>query len=224
MEFAGSPFEIKELGSNGRIEGLLAGFGNVDSHGDVIAAKAFTRTLSERAGRPLPMLLHHDMHRPIGAWNEWSEKSDGLYVKGSLTLATRDAQEAHALAKAGALTGLSIGFVYRDAKLDQRSGQNHVFDVDLVEGSLVTVPSNPRTHVATVKAITGPGDITELLRSAGMSGRKAKAAGCAGWRAINESSDDEEAEARAKEILDASAKRIAAMNSGAARPPFATWS
>lgn len=217
MEYAGSTLEIKELSDTGRIEGLLAGFGNVDSHGDVITPKAFSRTLAERGGRPLPMLLHHDMHRPIGAWKEWVEQSDGLYVKGDLTLATRDAQEAHALAKSGALTGLSIGFRYRDTKLDQSSGENHVFDLDLVEGSLVTVPSNPRTHVAAIKTIASPKDIADMLRERGVSGRKAKAAAGQAWRAINETDCDEQAEAEIKAILDASAKRIAAL-SGLDRP------
>lgn len=214
MEYAGSPLAIKELTDTGRIEGLLAGFGNVDSHGDVIASKAFTRTLAERGGRPLPMLLHHDMHRPIGAWKEWAEMPDGLYVKGELTLATRDAQEAHALAKSGALTGLSIGFRYRDARIDQRSGENHVLDLDLVEGSLVTVPSNPRTHVSAIKTISGPKDIADILREGGISSRKAKVAAGHAWKSINESDDDAQAEAEVKAILDASARRIMAIGEG----------
>ena len=163
MEYAGSPFELKSLNDSGHIEGLLAGFG-IDSHGDVIDTKAFKRTLAERDGRPLPMLLHHDMKRPIGAWKQFKETGDGLYVTGELTLTTRDAQEARALAQAGALTGLSIGFLTKSARLDQRSGTNHLLDIDLMEGSLVTIPSNPKTYVTAVKSITGARDIAELLK------------------------------------------------------------
>jgi len=115
MDYAGSPFEIKSLSDCGAIEGLLAGFDNVDSHGDRIAPVAFKRTLSERGTRPLPMLLHHDLKRPIGAWKEWAEKPDGLYVKGSLTLSTRDAQEAYSLAKEGALTGVNLNGLITNA-------------------------------------------------------------------------------------------------------------
>lgn len=208
MNFAASPFEIKSLSETGSIEGLLAGFDNVDSHGDRISPVAFKRTLSERGTRPLPMLLHHDLKRPIGAWKEWQEKPDGLYVKGSLTLSTRDAQEAHALAKEGALTGLSIGFRTKTAQRDQRTSENHLLDLDLIEGSLVTVPSNPKTHVATVKAIASAADIADMLREAGVSGRKAKAAAGFAWKAINETDADED-EVRA--ILNASAARIAAI-------------
>ena len=147
MDYAGSPFEIKELNDSGSIEGLLAGFGNIDSHGDVIDAKAFSRTLTERAGRPLPMLLHHDLKRPIGAWREWQERPEGLYVKGSLTLSTRDAQEAHALAKEGALTGLSIGFRARVQRRDQRTGDNHLLDLDLLGPDALLQPQEARLDV-----------------------------------------------------------------------------
>lgn len=209
MDFAASPFEIKSLSDGGTIEGLLAGFDNVDSHGDRISPSAFKRTLSERGNRPLPMLLHHDLKRPIGAWKEWHESADGLFVKGSLTLSTRDAQEAYALAKEGALTGLSIGYRTKAAQLDQRTGDNHLLDLDLIEGSLVTVPSNPKTHVSAVKSISSAADIADLLRAAGVSGRKAKAAAGFAWKAINETEADDESAVR--EILNASAARIAAI-------------
>ena len=208
MEYAGSPLEIKELTESGAIEGLLAGFGDTDSHGDVIDAKAFSRTLAERQGRPLPMLLHHDLKRPIGSWREWIERPEGLYVKGRLTMSARDAQEAYALAKDGALPGLSIGYRPRSAQTDQRTGERHLLDVDLIEGSLVTAGSNPRALVASVKSISAAGDIADLLRSAGLSGRMAKRAAGVAWKAINETDADEE-EVRA--ILNASAARIAAM-------------
>ena len=173
MEFAGSPFEIKSLSESGHIEGLLAGFGNTDSHGDVVDSKAFTRTLAERNGRPLPMLLHHDLRRPIGAWKTWEET--------------------------------------KSARLDQRSGTNHLLDIELMEGSLVTVPSNPKTLVAAVKSITGARDIAELLQASGLSGRQAKAAAGAAWKSINSQDDEAEADAELVRILNASAKRIASL-------------
>lgn len=211
MDYAASPFEIKSLNDSGQIEGLLAGFGNVDSHGDRIAPMAFTKTLAARGTQPLPMLLHHDLKRPIGAWKEWQERPDGLFVKGSLTLATRDAQEAYALARDGALTGLSIGFMPPKRRIDQRTGVADLLEIDLIEGSLVTVPSNPAARVSAIKCITNAGDIRELLREAGLSGHKAKAAAGAAWKAINDTDNDAEAEAQVRAILNASAARIAAI-------------
>jgi phage head maturation protease len=140
---------------------------------------------------------------------EWKETADGLFVKGTITLATRDGQEAHALARDGALTGISIGYVPQ-----QKSyvGNTRVLSaVDLHEASLVAIPMNDRARVTAIKSITGARDIAELLQEAGVSGRKAKAAAGAAWKAINDSNDDAEAEAEVRAILNASAARIAAI-------------
>jgi HK97 family phage prohead protease len=209
MEFAGSPFEIKALNDSGHIEGLLAGFGNVDSHGDRIASTAFTKTLAARGSQPLPMLLHHDLKRPVGAWKSWQERADGLFVEGALTLATRDAQEAYALAKAGALTGLSIGFHNPKRRVDQRTGAVDLLELELIEGSLVTVPSNPATYVSAIKSITGARDIAEMLQDAGISGRRAKAAAGAAWKAINEQSDEATADAELAALIQNATARLA---------------
>jgi len=208
MEFAGSPFEIKELNDGGRIEGLLAGFGDVDHGGDKLLPGCLTKSLATRT-TPLPMLLFHDMKRPIGAWKEWQERSEGLYVKGSLTLSTRDGQEAHALARDGALTGLSIGWQPVRGDVDQKTGTRHVSEAILHEGSLVAIPMHDRTRVTAIKSITNARDIAEILQEAGLSGRKAKVAAGAAWKTLNENDDASDDEVRA--ILNQSAARIAAI-------------
>lgn len=210
MEYAGSPFELKKLNDSGQIEGLLAGFGDVDHGGDKLVAGCFKKSLGTRTA-PLPMLLHHDQRRPIGAWKEWQELPAGLYVKGALTLAVGDAQEAYALAKDGALTGLSIGWMPKRDQLDQKTGVRTIIEADIFEGSLVAVPMHDRARVSSVKAITGPSAIEDLFRECGMSGRKAKAAASAAWKSLNDQSDEAAAEAEAAAILNASAARIAAI-------------
>lgn len=212
MQYVESPFEIKSLNDSGHVEGLLAGFGNVDGGGDRLIYGAFTKSLAART-IPLPMLLHHDMNRPVGVWREWQERPEGLHVKGSLTLASRDAQEAYALAKDGALTGLSIGWGKGRGNRDS-AGVRNIFEAELYEGSLVTFPMNEKTRVTSIKSIGGARDIEDLLQESGMSGRKAKAAASAAWKAIN-TNDDDEAEAQAAALFNASAARIAAI--GAAR-------
>ncbi len=207
MQYAGSPFEIKQLTDSGSIEGLLAGFGDVDHGGDKLLPGCLTKSLAART-TPLPMLLHHDMKRPIGAWKEWRDTAEGLFVKGSLTLSTRDAQEAHALAKDGALTGLSIGWRPIKESMDHK-GVRTVTEAELHEGSLVAVPMHDRARVTAIKSISSAGDIRELLREAGLSGHKAKAAAGAAWKAINETDADDDEAVRA--ILNSSAARIAAI-------------
>lgn len=210
MNHVSSPFEIKQLSDGGQIEGLLAGFGNVDSYGDVIQKGAFSRTLAARS-RPLPMLLQHDITRPIGVWTQWQESDAGLHVKGEIVLGTQDGREAHALAKAGALTGLSIGYREVKAAKNPQTGNRDVFEIDLFEGSLVTFPANPSTYLDSVKSIGAPSDIEALLRAGGLSGRQAKAAASAAWKAFNTLGDDAAVQAEMREIFDLSAARIAAL-------------
>ena len=208
MDFAGSPFEIKSLDDSGAISGVLAGFGDVDHGGDKLLAGCLTKSLAGRT-TPLPMLLHHDMSRPIGAWKEWTERADGLFVSGTLTLATRDAQEAHALAKDGALTGLSIGWKALKSSVDAK-GVRIVSDAEIFEGSLVAVPMHDRARVAAVKSFTSARDLADLLQDAGMSGRKARLAAGAGWRAINET-DEAEADDEIARLFEQHAARLAAI-------------
>ncbi|WP_197275776.1 HK97 family phage prohead protease [Blastomonas sp. AAP25] len=191
----------------GQIEGIAAGYGNVDHGGDKMLFGSLAKTLAQRGSRPLPMLLHHDLTRPVGAWKEWQERPEGLWVKGNLTLETRDAQEAHALAKSGALTGISIGWKPTGSpKYDK--GARVIDAAELFEASLVTVPMNDNARVSAIKSIVGPRDIEHLFREAGLSSRKAKAGAAGAWRNINESNDEDEAEAHAAALLRESAARI----------------
>lgn len=189
MDFAASAFDIKTLNDTGAIEGLLAGFNNVDHGADRLLPGCLGKSLAERS-TPLPMLLHHQMDRPIGAWKNWREQPDGLYVKGNITLATRDGAEAYALAKDGALTGLSIGWQPLKHSVDGK-GVRNVTEAAIYEGSLVAIPMNDKTRIASVKTVAGARDIEELLRDGGLSNRRAKAAASAAWKAINEQPEDE---------------------------------
>ncbi len=208
MDFTASPFEIKNLSDNGQIEGILAGFGNVDLGGDKLVAGCLSKSLASRS-TPLPMLLHHDMARPIGAWKEWAETGDGLFVKGNLTLSVRDGQEAHALAKDGALTGLSIGWKPVKSQRDN-SGTRIVSEAEIFEGSLVTVPMNPKAQVSAIKSIASARDIADLLHEAGYSGRKAKFAAGAAWKALNDTDDTDTELAAIAALFDEHAARLAA--------------
>lgn len=138
--------------------GTLIGYASVfegepDSHGDVIARGAFTRSLAEhKAAGSAPLLLwQHDPSEPIGVWLALREDATGLHVIGKLILETRRGQEAYALLKAGALNGLSIGFHTRAS--ERRNGGGRVLqDLDLIEISLVSIPAATRARVTSVKA------------------------------------------------------------------------
>ena len=112
------------------------------------------------------------------------EDGRGLYGEGQLLVGeVAQASEAYALLKAGALSGLSIGFSPRDWEYRKNSdGGNKEIrvlkEVDLWEISLVTFPANDLARVGNVKSVSGLGTLREIeehLREAGCSRAEAKA-------------------------------------------------
>lgn len=186
MEHANFPFQIKGLSEAGVIEGVAAGYGNIDAHGEIFAPGAFTASLAamKSGGRQPAMLLHHDINRPAGRWDSFTEKPDGLHVKGTLALQAADGREAYALLQGGALSGLSVGF--KPLRTKAADGGVLITQADLYEVSLVAVPCNPKTRIQSVKGIGSVRDLEDLLREHGMSGRQAKRAAAAAFKAAEQ--------------------------------------
>jgi HK97 family phage prohead protease len=89
----------------------------------------------------------------------------GLAVRGRLVTETVKGREAHALMKAGAITGLSIGF--RNAKSTRTSGGvRSISDLDLGEISLVTIPSARGARITAVRHQSGLSGFTEAMQAA----------------------------------------------------------
>lgn len=140
-------WEVKGIDETGYIEGLAAGFNNVDFGNDRIMPGAFAKSLSGRSG--VPMLLYHDQQRPVGRFHEFTEGSDGLLVKGKISVKTRDGGEAYELVKDGALAGMSIGY---DVGVKRMAGKvRELIELALHEVSLVTIGMNPKALVSGVK-------------------------------------------------------------------------
>ncbi|SMH60486.1 HK97 family phage prohead protease [Azospirillum agricola] len=140
----------------GSFEGYASVYGVKDSYGDTVAPGAFAASLAaHRNGqRRVLMLWAHNPAEPIGVWEGLEEDARGLKVRGRLILSTRRGQEARDLMRAGALDGLSIGF--RTRRAVRASGGGRVLqDVELVEVSLVALPSNRDARVLSVKSAAG---------------------------------------------------------------------
>jgi uncharacterized protein len=171
------------------VVGYGAVFGNVDSYGDVIAPGAFAKSLAAiKAGeKPMPaMLLSHNPEAlPVGVWQEMSEDGHGLRVKGKL-LDTTQGTDTYKALKAGAITGLSIGFRPIEYALRSKPDEPRrtLKSVDLLEVSVVGFPANDKARVMSVKAdeITTIRDLEHALRDAGYSKSEALRI-CAGFQA-----------------------------------------
>lgn len=181
------PLEVKAGGLPGEFEGYGAVFGNTDRDGDVVERGAFIESLKAR----LPALLwQHNPKEPIGRFDVVREDERGLFVKGRLAQSGRGA-EAYELLKMGALNGLSIGFVTKEAMRNSAAGTRTIKRADLMEVSLVTFPANELARVQTVKQsdarltanhIETPQSFEAMLYDNGFSRKRAKAITARGFK------------------------------------------
>jgi hypothetical protein len=165
-------FECKAVNEDGTFEGYGSVFGVVDSYQEIVAAGAFTESLSslKQQSRMPALLWQHRSGEPIGVYTDMHEDSIGLHVKGKLALKTARGAEAHELLKMKALSGLSIGFMTREDSYDKVTGIRTLKKLDLWEVSLVTFPANDAARVATVKnieSIRTLADAESFLRESG---------------------------------------------------------
>ena len=187
MEVKDFAFEMKDFAfemkaSDDRtIEGMGSVFNNVDQGNDIVLPGAFAKSIQAR--KPA-MLWQHKSDHLIGVWDEMRETPEGLFVKGRI-LETQVGNDAYTLAKAGALSGLSIGYGVKDSAYDRKTGVRQLKELTLHEVSLVTFPMNERATITSVKAKPATErELEECLRDAGFSQKEAKTIVSGGYKAI----------------------------------------
>jgi len=202
------PFEVKFAGDEvpGTFEGYGAVFGNLDSHGDVIQKGAFKETLREwkKVKRLPPMLVQHggwgfgDMDGlAIGKWASMEEDEVGLRVSGKLiNLDTERGKTIHGSMKEGVLDGMSIGFRPKEFSLGTKPDEPRrtLKKIDLVELSVVQMPSNGKARISSVKSEGGINTIREfedfLWDEGRFSRAQAKAIASRGFKAAYPRDED----------------------------------
>jgi len=188
------PLSVKAeaVKADGTFAGYASVFGGRDSYGDRVLPGAFAASLQahQKAGTAPALLWQHDQREPVGRWLELREDATGLHVEGRLTLATTRGQDALALLKDGALSGLSIGFRIPDGGAVMAGEVRELRQVDLAEISLVTLPADSHARVREVRSFDSPRDLEEALRDAGLSRRQARALLAKGWSGLQADADD----------------------------------
>ena len=196
--------EIKTLQEDGFFSGYGAVFGNVDWYKDVILHGAFQKSLQrwEEKGKMPPVLWNHNDGEPIGVYTNIYEDEKGLFVEGRLLIDdVPRAKSTHALLKAGAIDGLSIGYKTKKAN-QQTNGIRELIELDLGEISIVTMPANEESLITSVKSKLEEGELPTLpefekfLRESGFSKSQATAIAGKGLRHLLSESEDEKFQAK----------------------------
>jgi len=131
------------------IKGLAAVFGNVDLGGDVIHKGAFAASIESVGNVPIYWEHEHGMGAsetlPIGKTTALFETLDGLGFEGFVS-ATSRGSDVLVLLSDGVVSETSIGFnVPEGAQEFDENGIRHIFEIDLMEISIVTWGMNPLT-------------------------------------------------------------------------------
>lgn len=146
--------EIKDVDQTKReVHILLNSFGNVDDDRDRVHKGAFAKSLAERGpesdtNRKIAWLKFHKMEMPIGTWLKLWESDRGLEGIG-LVDKTDEGNKTLIQIESKSLNQASIGFEYIWDKIEYDDAKD-VYDVkelNLWEGSMVVLGSNPLTGV-----------------------------------------------------------------------------
>lgn len=184
--------------------GYGAVFDNVDFGGDLITQGAFSASLAghKSAGSMPAMFYEHGKYGggpalPVGVWTSLSEDGHGLKAEGRL-LDTQMGRDLHMALKAGAVSGLSIGYKVTDAspRVAPTDPKRTIKGAHLSEVSLVNDPMNPRARVVQVKSFDEIKTIREfedfLRDAAGFSSGQARRVASHGFKALDAGRDDSE--------------------------------
>lgn len=158
--------------AQGIVECFVAGIGNKDSVGDIVASGAFAKSLQRRKPR---VVWGHSWNDPIGKVLEIYEVPNtdnrlplkmkmagigGLFARVQFNLNSEKGREAFAMvAFFGEEQEWSIGYKTLRAQFDQKSQANVIYELELYEVSPVLHGANQLTGTISVKSDDNAGGV-----------------------------------------------------------------
>ena len=139
------------------VEAILSEVGKVDSDDDIIMDGAFDKSLKKL--KYLRMLKMHQREDIIGRWTRL--RMDGKLLKADGVLYDSSeggfelARMTRRLIDTNDMSGVSIGFrpkVWQTVNNEQRRYGWDIYDLELIEASIVDVPANDSAKVVEIKA------------------------------------------------------------------------
>ena len=143
--------DIKAVQEDGFFSGYGAVFGNLDWYNDIILPGAFKNTLAKwtEKGKFPPVLWNHSSNEPIGVYTKLVEDERGLYVEGKLLVDdVPKAKSTHALLKAGAIDGLSIGYRTVKSSYNENTDIRELIELEAVPVHLADLQASKLTQTS----------------------------------------------------------------------------
>ena len=139
----------------GQFEAVVSAW-EADREGDVIAHRAFDRTIAawRGSGKRIP-LLHEHSTTIVGAIDPASMRTEeaGLLVAGEVDRSETEGKQAWRSIKSGT-AGFSIGYMAQSRP--REGGGRHLTEIDLLEVSVTSTPMHPATRATSWKSANRP--------------------------------------------------------------------
>jgi uncharacterized protein len=138
----------------------IAHFGNVDKVGDVIDQKAFNKTIGINKNKW--HFINHNADLFVGKFQDLYVEGENLIAISELDVNNSNAKNLLLSYEKGEISEHSIG--YRVIKSENKENYTLLTEIDLYEGSSLTVPAaNPLTPFLGFKSLQNDKDITAEL-------------------------------------------------------------
>lgn len=137
--------DVKQVDSeseNGEFEAILSA-PTLDRDQEIIDAGAF-----EPLPASIPVHAYHDFRDPVGRGVPYYD-GDVLKLRGFYASTPR-AQEIRTLVTEGVIASMSVGFMSA-TRAEDEEGKTHIVKGELLEGSMVSIPSNREAAVLMAK-------------------------------------------------------------------------
>lgn len=151
---SGLSLKSRNLFSDGKTSEykIVSGYGSifdiVDSHGDIIVKGAFSCANQKQ----VKLLWQHDPNEPIGFVKNLIEDDKGLWIDAEINTKISRGSDAVSLIEQGVITDLSVGFFLKKYSYNSKN-QRVIYDLDLVEISIVTFGANKDSKIKHVKSL-----------------------------------------------------------------------
>jgi HK97 family phage prohead protease len=149
--------EFREVAPKTRTVECVASSEAIDSHGEVIDQASWK--LDRYRANPVVLASHDSRRFPIGKADRVRVEGGTLRASITFSKATPEAEAAWQLVEEKILRGVSVGYRPGRKAIAKRAGRDvvTVHDCELVELSIVSVPSNPEALILRAAVLRAAG-------------------------------------------------------------------